>query len=203
MHVCYSNYWEKRPWIWQKSKEEFVGGFRRKQGKRWVWYTHYFKKQTKSFYKSYLMHTGWFVCMYVCAPCVCLRRPEEGVRSQDLELGWLWTPMWVLRIESRRFVRAASALNCWAVSLASLSSLQIHVSQLAVLLCFIFLCYKKCLSLRILSSPYWLLRSNLKSLRFVNVSVFLLLFHFNFHYDWTNYSVVFDSLHVEQLRVSV
>jgi hypothetical protein len=39
--------------------------------------------------------------------------PEEGIRSH---YRWLWTTMWFLDIELRTYGRAASALNCWAIS---------------------------------------------------------------------------------------
>ena len=39
--------------------------------------------------------------------------PEEGIGSH---CRWLWATMWLLGIEFRTFGRAASALNCWAIS---------------------------------------------------------------------------------------
>jgi hypothetical protein len=39
--------------------------------------------------------------------------PEEG---KGLHYRWLWATMWLLGIELRTSGRAASALNCWAIS---------------------------------------------------------------------------------------
>lgn len=65
-----------------------------------------------------------FMCMSiclridVCVPCgrQCLRKPEEGVRSLELELqGVIRLLAWMLGTESRSAARAVCALSCCAV----------------------------------------------------------------------------------------
>jgi len=57
------------------------------------------------FLKIYFMYEC-SICMYTCVP-------EEGIRSH---YRWLWATMWLLGIELRTSVRAASSLNRWAIS---------------------------------------------------------------------------------------
>ena len=53
----------------------------------------------------------WVLC------CICTDMPEEGIRAPYRSL---WTTKWLMEIELRTSGRAASALNCWAISLAPL-----------------------------------------------------------------------------------
>jgi hypothetical protein len=50
--------------------------------------------------------------MYECSNCMYSYTPEEGIR---LHYRWPWA-MWLLGIELRICVKAASALNHWAIS---------------------------------------------------------------------------------------
>lgn len=66
----------------------------------------------------------FYVYGYVLPSCVLVHHmgavAEEGQeRILDLELQMVWVGIWVLEIELGSFVRTASALNCWAISLAS------------------------------------------------------------------------------------
>lgn len=56
---------------------------------------------------------GWFACMDVCAPGVCvgLQRPE----SDPLELEFWTVVSWVLETELRSSGRQARSLNCWII----------------------------------------------------------------------------------------
>lgn len=49
---------------------------------------------------------------------VCPRRPEKGMWSDPLQLGyrWLWGVMWVLRSEPRSSMKEQNALNSHAIS---------------------------------------------------------------------------------------
>jgi len=44
--------------------------------------------------------------MYVCAPCACPQRPEEGAGSLELELQRIVRPIRVLKIETGSSGRA-------------------------------------------------------------------------------------------------
>jgi hypothetical protein len=57
--------------------------------------------------------------MFECSICMYTFIPEEGTRSH---YRWLWADMWLLEIELRPSGRAASALNCRAISPAPLMS---------------------------------------------------------------------------------
>lgn len=57
-----------------------------------------------------------FVCMYVCVTCSCSMPTEARKEHQIPDIWsykWLWTTMWVFRIESRFSARSASVPNHW------------------------------------------------------------------------------------------
>jgi hypothetical protein len=75
--------------------------------------------------------------MYVSTLLLSSDTPEEGIESH---YRWLWATMWLLGIELRTFVRAASALNYWAISAALISLYKLEYCEIANLMggsCFV------------------------------------------------------------------
>jgi hypothetical protein len=54
--------------------------------------------------------------LFIWVHCHYLQTPEEGIWSH---YRWLWTTMWLLGIELRTSGKAVTALNHWAIALAS------------------------------------------------------------------------------------
>ena len=66
---------------------------------------------------EYKQHHANPLHMCVCMPCVCLvpQRPEEGARSPETEVGWIWALIWVLGTKPRSSGKATSASLCWDI----------------------------------------------------------------------------------------
>lgn len=82
-----------------------------------------------------------FVCIYVKVPHVCSAcgGQKRALHPLHLELRWLWATRWVLGTELWLSGRAASSLNCWASTPASLDSFsENHFPQ------YLFMCLLKC-----------------------------------------------------------
>lgn len=62
---------------------------------------------------------GYFACIYVYGPYVCLVHVgvKDGVRSPGLSYRWLWAVMWLLRTKHGSSASAAPALNAQVISL--------------------------------------------------------------------------------------
>lgn len=63
------------------------------------------------------------VCVYLSICITMYMQVPVGVRREHwIPWNWncrqLWTSLWVLRMEPTSFAKAASALSCWAISLA-------------------------------------------------------------------------------------
>ena len=83
----------------------------------------------------YIFHLHFFLrfiyFLYMSTLSLSSVTPEEGIGSH---YRWLWATMWLLRIELRTSGRAASALNCWAISPAPPPSFLILVNNLTCFL---------------------------------------------------------------------
>lgn len=66
----------------------------------------------------YILFYMCFAWMHVCGPHACLL-PTESIRGYYISCNWtfsLWVTMYLLETKHRSPVRAASALNLWAIS---------------------------------------------------------------------------------------
>lgn len=64
-----------------------------------------------------------FVCMYVCAPSMCVVH-KEARRGHGIPWDWscrcLWATLWILGIKPGCSGKANSVLDCWAISPAGI-----------------------------------------------------------------------------------
>lgn len=91
-----------------------------------------------------LTHIGVFVCIHVCAPCMCtVLRGQKGVLDPlKLELQTLVSCTWVLKMKPGSSAREASDVNVWTslqpflVSFCSINALCVFTKHGPVFLCF-------------------------------------------------------------------